>query len=246
VRNPQIREAGRERTAHGELSSQTKTKKSMMQQANSAASLVGSVRDAAREQEGDNAVKPKKRKVRTELPDDSSKRSTSINDVVHQIDAQKTGEDLVNRRGNVVEAGKQGRPPDDGPHEGLRATDEEHLRVRGVGVIEDDEPRRRYLEKGDARHPDARHVESPKSAASPVGRGKGGEGSTRALSEKRNKVFGQPKHSRTEQEVAMLGHLEKSVEEKGGVVAGRAETQLWNWEGRHVRVESGSRGPTKQ
>jgi hypothetical protein len=179
-----VKRASRGGTAYEEMSSWMKMKKSMMQRANSAASLVGSMRDAAREQEGDDAVKPKKRKVRTEPPDDGSKRSTSINDVVRQIDAQKTGEDLVNRRGNVVEAGKQGRPPDDGPHEGLRATVEEHLGVRGVGVIEDDEPHCRYLEKGDTHHPDAHCVESPKSAASPIGRGKGGEGSTQVLSEK--------------------------------------------------------------
>jgi hypothetical protein len=55
--------ASRGGTAYEEMSSQTKTKKSMMQRANSAASLVGSVRDAAREQEGDDAVKPKKSKV---------------------------------------------------------------------------------------------------------------------------------------------------------------------------------------
>jgi hypothetical protein len=52
--------AGKGGTAHEEVSLQMKTKKSMMQQANSAASLVGSVRDAAREQEGDDIVKPKK------------------------------------------------------------------------------------------------------------------------------------------------------------------------------------------
>ena len=39
-----------------------KTKKNRMQQANSAASLVGSRRDTARKQEGDEAVKPKRRK----------------------------------------------------------------------------------------------------------------------------------------------------------------------------------------
>jgi hypothetical protein len=58
-----VERAGRERTAHEELSSQMKTKKSMMQQAGSAASLVGSVRDTARKQEGDDVVKPNQRKV---------------------------------------------------------------------------------------------------------------------------------------------------------------------------------------
>lgn len=60
VQNPRIWEAGRERMAHGEPTLRTKMKKCMMQRANSGASLVGSMRDAAREQDGDDIVKPKK------------------------------------------------------------------------------------------------------------------------------------------------------------------------------------------
>jgi hypothetical protein len=57
-------------TAHEEPSSQKKTKKSRMQQADLAASLGSSVRDAATEQEGDDVVKPMQVKNRTRLPDD--------------------------------------------------------------------------------------------------------------------------------------------------------------------------------
>jgi hypothetical protein len=60
-----------------------------------AASLVGSVRDAARDWEGDNTVKPSQRKERTKLPDDGSKRPTSTNNVMCRFDAQER-ENLVN------------------------------------------------------------------------------------------------------------------------------------------------------
>jgi hypothetical protein len=225
-----VERVGRKRTANEEVSSKTKTKKSVMQRASSAASLVGSMRDAAREQEGDDAVKPKKRKVRTEPPDDGSKKSTSINDVVRQIDAQRAREDLADGRGNTVEAGKQGRPPDNSLHEPQELFAEKHLEVRGVGVIEDNELRRQNLKKRDVHHIDARHVEGSKSAASPVGRGRKGEGravegSNRTFPGREDiYAFGQPKHSGIEREVAKLGHLEKSVEEKG---------ELWPGEPRH-------------
>ena len=62
-----------------------------------------------------NAIKPKRRKGRTEPPDDSSKKSTLTNDVVRRNDAQEK-ENLINGQGNTIEAGKQGRPPDDGLH----------------------------------------------------------------------------------------------------------------------------------
>jgi hypothetical protein len=125
-----VERAGRERTAHEEPSSRTKTKKSMMQRANSAASLVGSVRDTAKEQEGDDVVKPMQRKVRAKPPDDGSKRSTSSNDVVHRNDARK-GEALVNGRGTE----KQGRPPDDGLHATQRSIARGHLEAGGVGMV---------------------------------------------------------------------------------------------------------------
>jgi hypothetical protein len=122
--------ASREMMAHEEPSLQKKTKKSRMQQADSAASLGSSMRDAATEQEGDDVVKPMQVKNRT-------------------------------------------RPPDDDPHERRRAKGEEHLEVRGVGVIEDDESCRQDRKKRDVHQVDTRSVESPRSAASTVGQGRG-------------------------------------------------------------------------
>jgi hypothetical protein len=193
--------------------SRTKKKKNMMQRANSAASLVGSVKYTARKQEGDDVVKPNQRKARKEPPSDGSRVSTSINDVVRRINAQKAREDFADGRGNTVEAGKQGRPPDNGLHKPQELFAEKHLEVRGVGMIEDDELCHQNLEKGDVHQIDACHVESSRSAASPVGRGRGGEGraiegSAWAFPGKESEnAFGQPKHSEIERGVAMLRHF---------------------------------------
>jgi hypothetical protein len=131
---------------------------------------------------------------------------------VHQIDAQKAREDLVNGRGITVEAEKQGRPPDDGLHGPRESRTERHLEVRGVGVIEDDELCRQKLKRGDVRHLDAHHIESSRSAALPIGQGRRGEGRAIEGSAQtfpgKEYVFGQPKHSGIEQGVATLGHLE--------------------------------------
>jgi hypothetical protein len=167
-------QVGRERTAHEEPSSQTKMKKNMMQRANSAASLVGSMRDTAREREGDNAVKPIQRKERTKLPDDGSIRPTSTNDVVCRNDAQEK-ENLINRQGKTVEAGKQGRLPDDSLHGPQELLAGRHLKVQGVGMVKDDKLRHQNPKKGDVRHVDTHHVEGSRSAALPIGRGRGGE-----------------------------------------------------------------------
>jgi hypothetical protein len=138
-----------------------------------------------------------------------------INDVVRRIDAQKAREDFADGRGNTVEAGKQGRPPDNSLHEPQELFAEKHLEVQGVGMIEDNELHRQNLEKGDVCQIDTRHVESSRSAALPVGRGRGGEGSAWAFPGKEDiYVFGQPKRSGIEQEVAKLGHLERSVEDR--------------------------------
>ena len=89
-------------------------------------------------------------------------------DVARRNDAQEK-EDLVNGRGNTVEAGKQGRPPDDGLQKPQELFPEKHPEVRGVGVVKDDELRRQNLKKGDVHQIDACHVEGSRSAASPIG-----------------------------------------------------------------------------
>jgi hypothetical protein len=87
-------------------------------------------------------------------------------------------------------------------------------------MIEDNESCHQDRKKRDVRQVDARSVESPRSAASPVGRGRGGEGRTveglaRALHcPEKETALGQPKLSGKEREVATLGHLEKSIEER--------------------------------
>ena len=70
------------------------------------------------------------------------------------------------------------------------------------------------------RRIDARRIESPRSGALLVGRSRGGEGravegSTRVLSRLEEKAtFEQSKRSGKDREVAVNGHLEKSVEER--------------------------------
>jgi hypothetical protein len=89
-------------------------------------------------------------------------------------------------------------------------------------VVEDDELRHQNLKKGDMCQIDARHVEGSRPATSPVGQGRRGEGravegsaGAQALPGKESKaVFGQPKHSGREREVAMYGHQEMSAGER--------------------------------